>query len=886
MGQKRRRIALSCVDCRRRKVKCDRNYPQCIRCQKGGYGDKCVYVRHTGNEKRDSILTPEDEQDQPSPSQASWADDAAQYENAAHDNEARANQHSTNPSIAPTRFALQSDHNDRGTSIMQERRLAQLQGRLMDLETMVYAAGGKPTSTDWHFGVTNPLAPNKDRGPNYYSDKYTLADHEKVLLKGKSFKTQYFGPSNGLAILLQFEDLSKFIREILLAIPSFAHQKIALAKIREKGKIAARAQYDTAAESLIGMIPERALADRLLAHYLDTIETTYRVIHVPSFLKDYEAFWASPSDARPDFLVQLLLIMSMVYCMVPGGEEGYVGRSSAKRETASTWINACSHWIESQSQKHVSLINYQLHVQLWLAKCLNCVKVKRFWSESGSLVRRFMAAGLHREPSLLCKKINAFDCEMRRRLWYTVLEIDLQTTIDRGITPTLGSMDWDTEPPRNIDDESFDVDSDDLPPAKPRGTFTRTSYLVWASESLPMRVELLYKINSIRNTLDHDTINAYDDKLRTCIDDIPLEKWFEVTSNLSASTTTSPNTQYLPTPSSLPSFAPPDPTPLIAMTLSQAVTREYLTILHQPFATDTSCKSRHFHSRVARRYACLYTIFLYNPQLSPGSALTSKDRPPELNNRLHLTDAQRRFFAFLREDYLRAAISLAHDFAMSREAVSNPFQIHVQDDARVIHLIETAVNMLADVVINLGQGFHCYWITSSALSYVHSKQSPDVPRKTFVNAAADRVVGMYSKVMEGQLQRAKELMLPSDSNETYPRRSLSPTALAMAERGDRSERMADITSVDGQQNLHKKRTAGQMNPPAGPSTAASSVNPYFMGGMTDMNGGMIGYHQDQIHNGTGDPLQDMMFGLETMDWDALMNTDPTEFMNPGWYIPP
>ena len=45
MGSKRRRLALSCVDCRRRKVKCGRELPTCVRCIKGGNADNCQYVQ-------------------------------------------------------------------------------------------------------------------------------------------------------------------------------------------------------------------------------------------------------------------------------------------------------------------------------------------------------------------------------------------------------------------------------------------------------------------------------------------------------------------------------------------------------------------------------------------------------------------------------------------------------------------------------------------------------------------------------------------------------------------------------------------------------------------------------------------------------------------------
>ena len=40
---KRKRKAFSCYDCRRRKLKCDREHPACSRCTKAGHADSCRY---------------------------------------------------------------------------------------------------------------------------------------------------------------------------------------------------------------------------------------------------------------------------------------------------------------------------------------------------------------------------------------------------------------------------------------------------------------------------------------------------------------------------------------------------------------------------------------------------------------------------------------------------------------------------------------------------------------------------------------------------------------------------------------------------------------------------------------------------------------------------
>src|SRR5437667_8429598 len=48
---------------------------------------------------------------------------------------------------------------------------------------------------------------------------------------------------------------------------------------------------------LITHIPSRELADTLVHLYLTTFEPAYRILHVPSFWKEYHALWASPDSA-------------------------------------------------------------------------------------------------------------------------------------------------------------------------------------------------------------------------------------------------------------------------------------------------------------------------------------------------------------------------------------------------------------------------------------------------------------------------------------------------------------------------------------------------------------------------------------------------------------
>ena len=58
-------------------------------------------------------------------------------------------------------------------------------------------------------------------------------------------------------------------------------------------------------------LPSKDVADELVDCYLRTIETVYRILHVPTFKRDYEALWVSNTEPNTAFLVQLKLVLAI-----------------------------------------------------------------------------------------------------------------------------------------------------------------------------------------------------------------------------------------------------------------------------------------------------------------------------------------------------------------------------------------------------------------------------------------------------------------------------------------------------------------------------------------------------------------------------------------------
>src|SRR6266516_2867709 len=229
--------------------------------------------------------------------------------------------------------------------------------------------------------------------------------------------------------------------------------------------------------NLLDLLPGRETVDRLVRLYFETFETAYRILHVPTFWREYEGFWENPQAGKPSFTVTILLVMAVVNCVSSREQATYIGDSASTREAAILWIESCDFWLQRQSQKHLYLAIWQIRCLLLLAKMSNTVKKKRTWTAAGNLMRQAMSAGFHRDPSLLGAKVSVFDQEMRRRLWATIIELELQASIDRGMPSASANFPSDVAPVLNVNDQDFEEDSQKTPSQKPCHHYTTTSFL-------------------------------------------------------------------------------------------------------------------------------------------------------------------------------------------------------------------------------------------------------------------------------------------------------------------------------------------------------------------------------------------------------------------------
>ncbi|KAI5209114.1 hypothetical protein E4T39_01010 [Aureobasidium subglaciale] len=468
-GRKRRRKVLSCLDCRRRKVQCDRALPVCGRCEKAG--KPCSY---------------EDE----GPSQQASTGQSAPYV-------------SRQQSVTVSRDVWDDMFN---RVLHQERIIERLQAS--------HATPATPAT----ISVATPQLLGVVDTPGSAGDSITK---ERILFRGKGFKTTLFGPSDARSAMTP--SAHSFFREEVARHPDLVRCRRDVHKLRAVKKTLDRQEALLPHKPLIEYLHERVKVDLLVGMYFEKVDCTYAILHYPTFHREYEDMWRDPTNAKPGFVAVVLLMMACCQCIVQEKQRFYKADSPLPRETAIALIQVCESWIGKSSPKHTDLVWFQVQCLLLIAKQTQQMKMKRRWVESGNLLRIAISAGMHRDPELLQKKTlsSVFEHEMRRRIWAFIVEWDLQTSIDRGMPAVSLDIASDIAPPSNLHDTDFDESTTDMRISRPPTEVTKMTYTCLSARSRGLRRKIITMFNQPLHQVSYDEVLAYTQELELNLASLP-----------------------------------------------------------------------------------------------------------------------------------------------------------------------------------------------------------------------------------------------------------------------------------------------------------------------------------------------------------------------------
>ena len=179
----KRRKVLSCYACRSRKMKCDRVFPVCGRCARTGRANSCAYDPRLLEPQNGNA--PPDLTDEP---------DAVQSSQHIHP--------TLEPQVMPVPETKSPDTVTWKLK-MQEQRIEMLEKKISVLE-----------------GAKNASHPLTSSLEHQEPGRDVLTRTEAMLFRGKSFKTQFYGPTSPISLLSHVRALP-FCNCVVINSPSF-----------------------------------------------------------------------------------------------------------------------------------------------------------------------------------------------------------------------------------------------------------------------------------------------------------------------------------------------------------------------------------------------------------------------------------------------------------------------------------------------------------------------------------------------------------------------------------------------------------------------------------------------------------------------------------------
>ena len=273
---------------------------------------------------------------------------------------------------------------------------------------------------------------------------------------------------------------------------------------------------------LLRLLPPKHQADELVRAYFANSEKTLRVLHAPSFTAACETFYADSAAAPFGFVPQLAVVLAAasntdrLY-----GDRIHAPQPAHELPSKAALCSAVQDWLEGlKKAERMELAVLQTRTVLLLCQHNVFLPNDMTWQATGQLVRRAMLLGLHRDPGN-SKELTPLDVELRRRLWATIVEIDLQTSLVWGLPMAVSHANYDTQPPANIDDSDLSAVTAAPPAPKPLETWSDTLLQTILARTLPVRLRVGNFLNDLRQDPDHSKRQRLGQELEGIISALP-----------------------------------------------------------------------------------------------------------------------------------------------------------------------------------------------------------------------------------------------------------------------------------------------------------------------------------------------------------------------------
>lgn len=386
--------------------------------------------------------------------------------------------------------------------------------RLVHLESMVKQLMQSQPSTQ---------RPHAEPSPKPITPPALLQDVTNIESQPQTDNHEYVGSTHWSAILDDIQELKAVLGKSLENQENTDH---AVPETRDLGsEVIFGSPMDYSLRRVISRyLPPKIEVDRLVSLYFQGKTFIAPFIHTYQFQRQYSEFWADPPKVHPLWLSMLFSICYTASIIKERVRSFHASQNESSIGDHALHIAAgqCLVLGEYNRPQPLGLEALGMYANSKNLRTLD--PCREAGAMLGMVVRMAYEMGYHRDPDSF-GSFTVFEGEMRRRLWASVVQMDLMMSFMLGLPSNIHLETCDTKAPRNLLDSDFDVDTKVLPEARSEQEATRLLWFIVKVRQMPnfskaSRDALSFNENSEAEilALDHDIRQMYTtipDVLRT-----------------------------------------------------------------------------------------------------------------------------------------------------------------------------------------------------------------------------------------------------------------------------------------------------------------------------------------------------------------------------------
>lgn len=515
---KRNRQVVSCVPCRTRKLKCDRQQP-CASCVRRGDEDSCRFF-HAGGRGGGGG------------GGGGTGSDSSRQDLGSEDLVAGVGR---------------PEHGPGGAALLRKRR--EVQARLQRLESMVSGLiGGHDgerslgaragTGPGESVGSPAPSDDGSSRSTAQTSGLDTVSREDLGRdgghLSRRGDDVRFVGATNYAAVLECIRDLQGFVDADVADGPETAVRSRSMSPPLHRSNEEQPLDPGTmpmAMSEVLNHLPPRAECDALLTFYFQQIYLVPVLIHSGQFQRAYEKFWEDPGSTS-------LLWTSILFTLLSTATFLRTAKTLARGDGPTTIPAEVKKKMDGLGAMAYRCLLAGDHlktgpfcVEATLLFGMHLVLQKRdaeplCWHTISTAVRLAQRMGYHRDASTLGRvghssAVSAFEAEMRRRTWCTLEYFDLVYSFQIGVPPIIQGDDVDTQLPTNLRDDEFDEFTSALPRARSTQEFSPILCAIYYSRQVRLLRRVVHQALAVAQP-SFTEVKRLDSELRALHEDVPL----------------------------------------------------------------------------------------------------------------------------------------------------------------------------------------------------------------------------------------------------------------------------------------------------------------------------------------------------------------------------